>query len=116
MAVARPDFDPELMAGLAVVGGMFPPTITPGLVGFHAYLLRSQPLDDELVVRGITRTDITIEGYRGVRSRCRSCVHPDPPVARPAVVYAHSGGLMFGDRFSGLDLVLDWVDVLAPSW
>ncbi len=28
---------------------------------------------------------------------------------RPGVVYAHSGGLMFGDRFSGIDLVLDWV-------
>lgn len=113
MAVARPDFDPELKAGLAVVGGMFPPTITPGLVEFMRTSYASQPLDDEFAARGISRTDVTIEGHLGDPIEVSVLRPPGEPVSRPAVVYAHSGGLMFGDRFSGLDLVLDWVSVLG---
>ena len=112
-SVARPDFDPELRAGLAVVGGMFPPTITPDLIDFMRVSYASPPMDDVLQERGIRREDVTIEGHAGGEIAL-SLLHPpgqDGP--RPGIVYAHSGGLMFGDRFSGLDLVLDWVDGLG---
>ena len=32
---------------------------------------------------------------------------------RPGVLFAHSGGLMFGDRFSGLDRMIDFVELLG---
>ncbi|HEY1133735.1 MAG TPA: alpha/beta hydrolase [Nocardioides sp.] len=113
MAVARPDFDPELRAGLAVVGGMFPPTITPRLIDFMRVSYASRPVDDELAARGITRRDVTIAGHGGDPVEVSVLSPPDVSGARPGVVYAHSGGLMFGDRFSGLDLVLDWVTRLG---
>lgn len=106
----RPDFDPELRAGLAVVGGMFPPTITPELIGHMRVAYAAGPIDDLLAGRGIQRADILVPGHLGTPievSVLRSAHWPGP---RPGVVYAHSGGLMFGDRFSGIDLVLDWVD------
>lgn len=112
-SVARPDFDPELKAGLAVVGGMFPPTITPALIEFMRVSYASAPIDDLLAERRIERRDLQVPGYAGAELPV-SVLRPaglDAP--RPAVLYAHSGGLMFGDRFSGIDLVLDWVDRLG---
>lgn len=111
--IARPDFDPELKAGLAVVGGMFPPTITPDLITFMRASYASPPVDGPLADRGIRRRDLRIAGHCGDPIDV-SVLSPGGVVGlRPGVVYAHSGGLMFGDRFSGIDLVLDWVDKLG---
>ena len=112
-AAPRPEFDAELKAGLAVVGGMFPPTITPALLDFMRTSYASAPIDDLLAQRRIERLDLPIPGHLGdeiVVSVLRPAGLTGP---RPGVVYAHSGGMMFGDRFSGIDLVLDWVDSLG---
>ena len=115
MTAVRPDFDPELKAGLAVVGGMFPPTITPELISFMRTSYASQPLDHELALRGITRRDVTIAGHRGDAVEVSVLTPAGADGRRPGIVYAHSGGLMFGDRFSGLDLVLEWVSALGAA-
>ncbi|GAA2853886.1 alpha/beta hydrolase [Pseudonocardia halophobica] len=112
-AVARPEFDPELKAGLAVVGGVFPPTITPDLIAFMRRSYASPPIEDTLRGRAIERREHVIAGHRG-DPLAVSVLRPagiDTP--RPGVLFVHSGGLMFGDRFSGADLVLDWVDGLG---
>jgi acetyl esterase/lipase len=93
---ARPEFDPELKAGLAVVGGVFPPTITPDLIGFMRRSYASPPIGETLRGRAVERREHTIAA-----------------VAGDGVLFLHSGGLMFGDRFSGVDLVLDWVERLG---
>ena len=112
-SVVRPEFDPELKAGLAVVGGMFPPTITPDLIDFMRVSYASAPLDDLLAARRIERRDLEVSGHEGA-SLAVSVLRPmGIDTVRPGVLYAHSGGLMFGDRFSGIDLVLDWVDRLG---
>ena len=111
--VARPAFDPELRAGLAVVGGMFPPTITPDLIEFMRASYASPPIDDLLGEKGIERGDDVVTSADGHEVEV-SVLRPAAATGdRPAVVYAHSGGLMFGDRFSGIDLVLDWVSELG---
>ena len=108
----RPAFDPELRAGLAVVGGMFPPTITPDLIPFMRTSYASPPIDDLLAEKEIERLDDVVAGAGG--EVAVSVLRPaGADGRRPAVVYAHSGGLMFGDRFSGIDLVLDWVSDLG---
>lgn len=109
----RPEFDAELRAGLAVVGGMFPPTITPGLIDFMRVSYASAPVDELLRERGIGRRDNVVPGHRGDPVEVSVLTPPGRAPDRPGVVYAHSGGLMFGDRFSGIDLVLDWVDQLG---
>lgn len=110
---ARPDFDPELKAGLAVVGGMFPPTITPDLIEFMRVSYASAPIEDLLAGRRIERREIQVPGHDGADLPVSVLRPAGITVPRPAVLYAHSGGLMFGDRFSGIDLVLDWVDRLG---
>lgn len=112
-AVARPPFDPELKAGLLVVGGMFPPTITPALIDFMRVSYASPPFEDLFAQRGIERTDHWISGYAGDPIEVSVLRSKSAAGARPAALFIHSGGLMFGDRFSGIDLVLDWVDQLG---
>lgn len=112
-SVARPDFDPELKAGLAVVGGVFPPTITPDLIAFMRRSYASPPIEDTLRGRSIERSEHTIAGHRGDPVGV-SVLRPSGAAGpRPGVLFVHSGGLMFGDRFSGADLVLDWVEQLG---
>lgn len=112
-SVARPDFDPELKAGLAVVGGVFPPTITPDLIAFMRRSYASPPIEDTLRGRPIERAEHTIAGHRGDPVGV-SVLRPSGAAGpRPGVLFVHSGGLMFGDRFSGADLVLDWVEQLG---
>ena len=108
--VARPGFDAELKAGLAIVGGMFPPTITPDLIPFMRTSYASEPIDPVLDERSIERRDDVVTSFDGATVEVSLLRGRRFTGLRPAVVYAHSGGLMFGDRFSGIDLVLDWVD------
>ncbi|TDT16406.1 acetyl esterase/lipase [Ilumatobacter fluminis] len=111
----RPEFDPELRGGLALVGGMFPPTITPDLVDFMRTSYAGPPVADLLEGRRITVCDETFAGHRGDEV-VGSVFTADGAVgARPTVLFLHSGGLMFGDRFSGLDRVIDWVERWAVT-
>ncbi len=112
-AVPRPPFDAELKAGLAVVGGMFPPTITADLIEFMRTSYASPPMDEEFDRRRIAVNDVTFPGGDGAAVNAAVLRSRDFSGPRPAVLYAHSGGLMFGDMFSGLDLVLDWVTELG---
>ncbi|AIJ26593.1 alpha/beta hydrolase [Amycolatopsis methanolica] len=110
---ARPGFDPELKAGLAIVGGVFPPTITPDLIAFMRKSYASPPIADTLRRRGIVRRDEVIAGHHGDAIEVSVLTPAQANGPRPCVLFLHSGGLIFGDRFSGADLVLDWVDQLG---
>ena len=113
--VARTPFDPELKAALTIVGGMFPPTITPDLIGFMRQSYASLPIDETLKAREIDREEETIAGYQGDPIVVSVLRHRRAAGPRPAILWAHSGGLMFGDRFSGADLIFDWVDGLGAT-
>lgn len=109
----RPEIDAELRAGLAIVGGVFPPTITPDLIAFMRRSYASPPLPDILQGHLVDHLEHSVRGHLGdeiVVSVFRSPRHGGP---RPVILYAHSGGLMFGDRFNALALNLDWVERLG---
>ena len=112
-AVHRPAFDPELRAGLAIVGGMFPPTITPELIEFMRVSYAGPPLDTLLAGRPIRCHDRAFDGYQGHPLVASVFRHDRASGPRPGVLFVHSGGLMFGDRFSGLDRMLDFVENLG---
>ncbi len=113
MPPPRTPFDPELRAGLAVVGGVFPPTVTPDLIAFMRRSYASRPPEQTLAGRAITRSDEVVEGHGGAPVTVTVLRPTSSSGPRPGIVFAHSGGLMFGDRFSGLDHILDWVDGLG---
>lgn len=73
-AVPRPPFDAELKAGLAVVGGMFPPTITADLIEFMRTSYASPPMDEEFDRRRIAVNDVTFPGVMALPSTLRCFV------------------------------------------
>lgn len=109
----RPAFDPELRAGLAIVGGMFPPTITPDLIAFMRASYAGPRPEDLLAHRPVVYQDHTFPGFEGHELVASVFRHQGASGPRPGILFAHSGGLMFGDRFSGLDRILDFVETLG---
>jgi hypothetical protein len=59
-----PPLDPELRAGLATVGGVFPPTVTPALIPFMRKSYASRPYAEIVGNRPIVRTDHVIQGWQ----------------------------------------------------
>ncbi|GGG29778.1 hypothetical protein GCM10007304_49490 [Rhodococcoides trifolii] len=109
----RPEIDAELRAGLAIVGGVFPPTITPDLIPFMRRSYASPPVADILCGHDVDHHEHTIRGHLGDDIVVSVFNSPQHTGIRPVILYAHSGGLMFGDRFNALALNLDWVERLG---
>lgn len=108
MTDRRHVFDPELRAALAVVGGIFPPTITPELIPFMRQSYASAPREELLGDRDLEIIDHAVNGPAGPLPISIIQRSGDREL-RGAVYLLHSGGMMFGDRFSGLDDALEWV-------
>ncbi|UFS60822.1 alpha/beta hydrolase [Subtercola endophyticus] len=108
-SMPAPPLDPELRAGLAIVGGVFPPTVTPELVPFMRRSYASMPYDQIVGDRPIIRTDHTLNGWQGAEIEASVLRPRGEGRARPVILFLHSGGLMFGDRFSGIDLAVEWI-------
>ncbi|MDQ1128025.1 alpha/beta hydrolase [Microbacterium sp. SORGH_AS_0888] len=107
--------DPELRAALAIVGGSFPPTITPELVPFMRRSYASGPREELLAERAVDVRDLSFAAADGVALGA-SIVSPrgtDERTALAGILAFHSGGLMFGDRFSGMDVMLSMVEELG---
>ncbi len=101
--------DPELRAALAVVGGVFPPTVTPDLIPFMRRSYASPPRSELLRGRAIEVQDLRVPGADGVELDA-SIVRPLAGASGAGILLLHSGGMMFGDRFSGADHALGWVE------
>lgn len=104
----RGAFDPELRAALAVVGGVFPPTVTPDLIPFMRRSYASPPREELLAGRHVRIEDISVPGWRTTLEA--SIVRPETGSSGAGILLLHSGGMMFGDRFSGSDQALRWVE------
>ena len=64
--LARPPFDPELEAVLAVLADMLPPAITPEMIPMlRQGLPGAVPIEDVLAEAGVERVDHTIPGHGG---------------------------------------------------
>lgn len=110
----RAAIDPELRAALTVVGGVFPPTVTPELIPFMRDSYASPPRADLLRAHRVSIEDVVFPGFRG-HTLDASIVRPLRDATDAAVLVLHSGGMMFGDRFSGLDTALRWVERLGVT-
>ena len=108
--LARPPFDPELAAALALLGETLPPTLTPEMIPF----MRQAPmmsLDENLLAeRDITRRDITIRGYDGDDILVTVMSKEGHDTAGPGIYHTHGGGMIVGDRFTGIESLIGWID------
>ncbi|MCR2811283.1 MULTISPECIES: alpha/beta hydrolase [unclassified Microbacterium] len=108
--LARPPFDPELDAALTLMGGF--PALTVEMIP----AMRSQPMtpgqdpQELLRARGFVTRDVTIPGYEddGI---VVSVIHKrDRAGTGPGMYHTHGGGMIVGDRWGGVTMLLDAVE------
>ncbi|MBW8798009.1 MAG: alpha/beta hydrolase [Streptomyces sp.] len=114
MTTARPGLDPELrelLAGMPLMS-----ELTEDLLK-QVRPYSSTPLEPLLADRHVDRREITVPAEDGtpIPLTVLSPVHPensrpDGPTAAPCVYWVHGGGMVMGDRFSQLDIPLEWLD------
>ncbi|MGW0971229.1 alpha/beta hydrolase [Streptomyces sp. NPDC002516] len=112
MTPARPALDPELrelLTGMPLMS-----ELTPELLA-QLRQLPSAPVDSLLAHRQVDRREVGVPAKDGARIRLSvfSPANPDRTEAAPCVYWIHGGGMVMGDRFSQIDIPLEWLDELG---
>ncbi|MBD3143884.1 alpha/beta hydrolase [Microbispora bryophytorum] len=106
MTPARPGLDPELRELLADM-----PLMTQLDQEMLAQLRRlpSTPVEPLLAHRQVDRREVVVPAVDGAPIPM-SIFKPVGAVAAPCVYWMHGGGMVMGDRFSQIDIPLEWLD------
>ncbi|HEU4424050.1 MAG TPA: alpha/beta hydrolase [Pilimelia sp.] len=112
MTLARPNFDPELRALLADVPlvSQLNPEVLAQIRPFA-----STPVEPLLDGRAVDRREVTIASPDGARIPL-SIISPAGTArtaAAPCVYWIHGGGMVMGDRYSQIDIPLQWLDLFG---
>ncbi|MFY1672317.1 alpha/beta hydrolase [Plantactinospora sp. WMMB334] len=112
MTLARPDFDPELRVLLAgmPLGSELDPEL---LAQIRPYA--STPIEPLLDGRAVDRREVIISGPDGAPIPL-SVISPagaSGATAAPCVYWIHGGGMVMGDRYSQIDIPLEWLDLFG---
>ncbi|MFD0305807.1 alpha/beta hydrolase fold domain-containing protein [Streptomyces sp. NPDC127119] len=108
----RPDLDPELRA---LLGDMpLIPRLTPEVLA-QLRQLPPTPVDLLLSPREADRREVTTPAKDGapIPLSVFSPANADRGTASPCVYWMHGGGMVMGDRFSQLDIPLEWLDAFG---
>ncbi|MEV0597244.1 alpha/beta hydrolase [Nonomuraea cavernae] len=109
MTTARPDLDPELrelLANMPLMSQLSPEVLA------QLRRLPSTPVESLLAHRQIDRREITVPAKDGapIPLSVFSPAGTDRISAAPCVYWMHGGGMVMGDRFSQIDIPLEWLD------
>ncbi|MEU8268760.1 alpha/beta hydrolase [Sphaerisporangium sp. NPDC049002] len=109
MTMARPALDPELRELLAEM-----PLMSELSAEVLAQLRQypSTPVDALLADRKVDRREVTIPAKDGtpIPLSIFSPAGTDSTTGAPCVYWMHGGGMVMGDRFSQIDIPLEWLD------
>ncbi|MFJ8277113.1 alpha/beta hydrolase [Streptomyces griseoviridis] len=112
MTMARPALDPELRELLADMPLMS--RLSPEVLA-RLRPLSSTPVEPLLEHRRVDRRELTVPAKDGAPIPLSvlspaSPAHADRTAAAPCVYWIHGGGMVMGDRFSQIDIPLEWLD------
>ncbi|TMR88749.1 alpha/beta hydrolase [Nonomuraea basaltis] len=110
MTTARPPLDPELHELLADMPLMS--QLSPEILA-QLRQLPSTPIESLLAHRQVDRREITVPAKDGVPIPLSvfSPANTDGTTnAAPCIYWMHGGGMVMGDRFSQIDIPLEWLE------
>ena len=109
MTPVRPALDSELRELLADMPLMS--QLTPEILA-QMRQLPTASVDLLLADRQVDRREVTVPAKDGAQIRLSvfSPATTDRTTAAPCVYWIHGGGMVMGDRFSQLDIPLEWLD------
>ncbi|MER5476820.1 alpha/beta hydrolase [Streptomyces sp. NPDC002734] len=104
-ALARPPYDPELSALLA--NSPLPSAITTEMIEPLRAAPFTAPIEEVLATRALDHRVVAVPGSDGELTA--SVFTPrDKAAAAPGIYFLHGGGMIIGDRFTGIENILDW--------
>ncbi len=97
---------------LTALAEMMPPTLTSEMIEPMRQAEMAGPGIEELVAaRGLVHTERTVPGPDGAPDLTLSVFgRADHLSGGPGIYHIHGGGMILGDRFAGVDTVLEWVE------
>jgi len=109
VTTTRPALDPQLRELLADMPLMS--QLSPELLA-QLRRLPSTPVEPLLAHRHVDRREVTVPAEDGalIPLSVFSPAHTDRAAAAPCVYWMHGGGMVMGDRFSQIDIPLEWLD------
>lgn len=108
-----PPFDPELSAVLAAIAEQLPSTLTPDMIEPMRTASITPPIEELFALRPeVTHREETVAGYEGAELLVSSFTSSSRTSPAPGFFHTHGGGMIIGDRFTGIDVMLDWVERL----
>ncbi|WP_329038930.1 alpha/beta hydrolase [Streptomyces sp. NBC_01725] len=112
MSVPRPGLDPELRTLLADME-LRSDLDAEALARIRPF--SSMPVEPLLVGRAVDRREVTVPGSDGtpIPLSVFSPAGAESPAGAPCVYWMHGGGMVMGDRFSQIDIPLEWLDELG---
>jgi acetyl esterase/lipase len=105
----RPPYDAELAAALTLLSDQLPATITPDMIGAMRSARVTAPVEDVLEGRSITHREVTVPGYGGAGITL-SIFAREGHESGPGIYHTHGGGMIIGDRFTAIEVPLEWVE------
>ncbi|MGW6740198.1 alpha/beta hydrolase [Streptomyces sp. NPDC055025] len=112
MTPKRPDLDPELRALLADMP-LRSDLDAEALAQIRPF--SSMPVEPLLAGRAVERREVTVPAADGARIPLSvfSPAGTDSSTGAPCVYWMHGGGMVMGDRFSQIDIPLEWLDLFG---
>jgi acetyl esterase/lipase len=101
----RPPYDPAVEAAL---GSRDEPSLTREGIGARRALPRLVTAASLVEAFGVRHQEFTIPGYRGDEIVMAVFTPPGYTPGGPVVYNIHGGGMVMGDRFSGVEVALPW--------
>ncbi|MER6273601.1 alpha/beta hydrolase [Streptomyces sp900105755] len=112
MTAARPALDPELRELLADMPLMS--RLSPEVLA-QLRRLPATPIEPLLAHRHVDRREVTVPAKDGapIPLSVFSPANTGRTTAAPCVYWMHGGGMVMGDRFSQIDIPLEWLDAFG---
>ena len=108
--LARPPFDPELEAVLVMLGDLLPSTLTPEMIPLMRQASITPPIEELLAGHDVTHREEVIAGYEGAELIVSIFARADHTGTGPGIFHTHGGGMIIGDRFTGVGVMIDWIE------
>ena len=109
MTVPSPLYDPELLALLEASEDPRE-SFTPESILTRRAEWIPAPIDEVLAGRPLSHAERTIQGFEGATITISIIRSLQTKGAGPGFFHVHSGGMMIGNRFSGIEQLADWVE------
>ena len=109
-ADVRPPYDAELEAALAILADQLPSTITPDMIAAMRGVPVTAPIEELLKGRNISHREVTVPGYQDHALTLSIFAREGHTGSGPGIYHTHGGGMIIGDRFTGMETQLDWVE------